>query len=65
MKPRITLMGVLAAAYLLALGVLTGVAIDRMLYDRHRAEVPQRYEQALRQRHTYRMTLEKEATSQQ
>ena len=64
MRLRITLMRVVVAAYLLGLGVLAGVVIDRMLFDRHRSELLGRYEQALRQWHSYQMTLEKTATQQ-
>jgi hypothetical protein len=46
--------------YLLGLGVLMGVVIDRMKFDRPRSEVLSRYEEALRQWHTYQMTLEKQ-----
>jgi hypothetical protein len=46
--------------YLLGLGILMGVVIDRMQFDRHRSEVLSRYEEALRQRHAYQMTLEKQ-----
>jgi len=64
MRPRFTLIGVVVATYLLGLGVLAGVVIDRMLFDRHRSELLGRYEQALRQWHSYQMTLEKASTEQ-
>jgi len=44
----------------LGLGILMGVVIDRMQFDRHRSEVLSRYEEALRQWHAYQMTLEKQ-----
>ena len=61
MRLRITLVGVMAGTYLLGLGVLAGVVIDRMQFDRQRSEVLHRYEQALQEWHMYRMTLEKDA----
>ncbi len=53
------LIGLGLGAYLLGVGMLAGVAIDRMRYDQHRSEVLGRYEQALREWQTYRMALEK------
>jgi|GEM_PF-6274185 hypothetical protein len=38
---------VAVVAYLLCLGVLAGMAVDRMLYDRHRDEVLSRYDRAV------------------
>lgn len=64
MKLRISGTAVLFGAYLLGVGVLGGVAIDRMLFDRQRSEVLHRYEEALRQWHAYRMALEKDAAGQ-
>ena len=49
MRPRVTLMGVVVGTYLLGLGVLAGVVIDRMQFDRQRSEVLHRYEEALQQ----------------
>jgi hypothetical protein len=46
--------------YLLGLGMLLGVVVDRMQFDRHRSEVLSRYEEALRQWHASRMTLERQ-----
>ena len=51
-------------AYLIGVGMLAGVVIDRMWYDQQRSEVLGRYEQALRDWHTYRMELEKHAEGQ-
>jgi hypothetical protein len=59
---RITLMSVLVGAYLLGLGMLTGVVVDRMLFDKQRSKVLGRYERALRDWHSYQMILEKSAT---
>jgi hypothetical protein len=46
--------------YLVLLGVCTGVALDRMRFDRQRSEVIGRYEQALREWHTAQMSVEKQ-----
>ncbi len=59
MKPRIKMISVFVGAYLLGFGMLAGVVADRMLFDRKRSEVLGRYEQALQQWHSFRMTLEK------
>jgi len=59
MKPRIQVISVVVGAYLLGFGMLAGVVVDRMLFDRKRSEVLDRYEQALHQWHSVRMTLEK------
>jgi hypothetical protein len=44
--------------YLVAFGMLVGVAIERMRYDVQRSEVLGRYEQALHEWQAYRMALE-------
>jgi hypothetical protein len=44
--------------------MLSGMLIDRMRFDRQRAEVLGHYEQALREWQTYRMALEKHAEAQ-
>jgi len=64
MKIRITPMSVLVGAYLLGFGVLAGVVVDRMLFDKQRSKMLGRYEHALRDWHTYRMMLEKTGTEQ-
>jgi hypothetical protein len=56
--------GILIGAYLLVVGVLAGVAMDRMLWDRERSDVLDRYDQALREWKTYRIALEKSAEGQ-
>jgi len=53
------LIGILLGVYLVVVGMLIGVAVDRMRYDRQRSEVLGRYEGALREWHTYRIALEK------
>jgi hypothetical protein len=59
MNLRITPLSIVIGAYLLGVGMLGGVVIDRMLYDRQRSAVLGRYEEALREWHAYQMTLEK------
>jgi hypothetical protein len=61
MPHRISALRIAVGAYLLALGMLAGVMIDRMWFDRQRADVLQRYEEAVRQWQTQRMVLEKHA----
>jgi hypothetical protein len=53
-----TLTSVAIAAYLLCFGVLTGMAVDRMLYDRHREEVLSRYDHAVAEWQQLRMSWE-------
>jgi hypothetical protein len=61
MKHGIVTLRIVIGAYLLGLGVLAGVMIDRMWFDRQRSAVLQRYDEALRQWHIERMALEKRA----
>lgn len=49
--------------YLVVVGMLVGVAIERMHYDGQRSEVLGRYEQALHEWQTYRMALEKDGAA--
>jgi hypothetical protein len=49
--------------YLVVVGMLVGVAIERMRYDGQRSEVLGRYEQALNEWQTYRMALEKDGAA--
>ena len=46
--------------YLLLVGMLVGMTIERMRYDVQRSEVLVRYEQALHEWQAYRMALEKD-----
>jgi hypothetical protein len=55
-----TFTSVAVAAYLLCFGVLAGMAVDRMLYDRHREEVLSRYDHAVAEWQQLRMSLERE-----
>lgn len=50
--------------YLLVVGMLVGITIDRMSYDVQRSEVLGRYEQALHEWQAYRMALEKDGAAQ-
>lgn len=59
-----TVVGILVGAYLLVVGMLAGMVIDRIRFDGQRSEVLGRYEQALRDWQTYRITLEKSAERQ-
>jgi hypothetical protein len=43
MKARITLLSVMIGAYLVGFGMLAGVVVDRMLFDRQRSAVLRRY----------------------
>lgn len=59
-----TVVGILVGAYLLGVGMLVGVVVDRIRFDGQRSEVLGRYEQALRDWQTYRIALEKSAERQ-
>jgi len=59
-----TVVGILVGAYLLVVGMLAGMVIDRIRFDGQRSEVIGRYEQALRDWQTYRIALEKSAERQ-
>jgi hypothetical protein len=62
MQLRITMVSVLVGAYLVGFGMLAGVVVDRMLFDKQRSKVLGRYERALKDWHSFRMILEKDAT---
>lgn len=51
-------MAVAVGLYLVTLGVLGGVLVERMRYDRHRAEVLAQYDEALRARNAKLIELE-------
>lgn len=53
--------GIGLGAYLVGLGVLSGMVIERMWFDAKRAEVIGHYQQALRDWQMYRIALEKSA----
>ena len=56
-RRRMVLAGGLAV-YLLAVGFAGGVAADRILYDRERADVLARYDEAVREWHAMLMRIE-------
>jgi hypothetical protein len=56
---RQTALRIAVGLYLVGLGILIGVALDRMRFDRERSDVIGRYEQDLRERHEFQMALEK------
>ena len=55
------LLALVLGVYLLAFGMLVGVLIERIRFDRQRADVLGRYEQLVREWKTSRMALEKNA----
>ena len=59
MKVQMTPWRVMVGAYLVGFGVLTGLMIDHMLFDRQRAAVLRQYEHALKQWHSQHMLIEK------
>jgi hypothetical protein len=61
MKAQITPWQVMVGAYLIGFGVLTGLMIDHLVFDRHRSAVLQRYEHALAQWHAQHMLIEQAA----
>ena len=56
---RKALIGIGLGLYLVAFGMLTGVAVERMRFDHKRADVLDRYDEALREWHAFRMELER------
>jgi hypothetical protein len=58
-------LGVGVGLYLVGLGVLGGMALDRMRYDHQRSEVLARYEQGLTRLNALRMALEQLAGAEQ
>jgi hypothetical protein len=50
--------------YLVSLGMLVGVMLDRMRFDHQRSEVLARYDQAVRDWQGFRIALEKKAGGQ-
>jgi hypothetical protein len=49
----------LAAAYLLGMGFIAGVAFERMRFDGARAAVLDRYREAVRRVHEHQMDIER------
>ena len=56
---RKALIGIGLGLYLVGFGMLTGVAVERMRFDHKRADVLDRYDEALREWHAFRMELER------
>jgi hypothetical protein len=61
-KTRQALVAIALGAYLMGIGILAGMALDRMRFDEQRTAMLARYEQSLREWQTYRVALEKDAT---
>jgi hypothetical protein len=61
MKVQITPWQVIVASYLVGFGVLTGLMIDHLVFDRQRSAVLHRYEHALKEWHAQHMLIEKAA----
>ena len=61
MKVQITPWQVMVGAYLVGFGMLAGLAIDHMLFDRQRSAVLRQYNHALKQWHSQHMLIEKAA----
>jgi hypothetical protein len=56
---RKALIGIGLGLYLVGLGMLAGVAVERMRFDHKRADVLARYDEALREWHAFRIELER------
>jgi len=56
---RKALIGIGLGLYLVGFGMLAGVAVERMRFDHKRADVLDRYDEALRAWHAFRMELER------
>ena len=59
MQVQLTPVRVMVGAYLVGFGMLAGIALDHMLYDRQRSAVLRRYDHALEQWHSQHMLIEK------
>ena len=59
MSRRRALIGLGLGLYLVGFGMLVGVAVERMRFDHKRAAVLDRYEEALREWHAFKISLEK------
>ena len=62
---RRVVLGIVLSAYLLGLGVLAGIVLERMRFDRQRTEVLRRYDETVREWHSVRMALEKRVEGRQ
>ena len=61
MTTRKIVIGAGLGVYLIGLGMLAGMALDRMRYDHKRSEVLARYERSLTDLNAQRMAFEKVA----
>jgi hypothetical protein len=59
MKTRRIVLAFGVGAYLVSFGMLTGMVVDRMRFDRQRSEVLARYERAVTDLNAHRIALEK------
>ena len=64
MKVQITPWQVMVGAYLVGFGMLAGLMVDHMLFDRQRSAVLRQYDHALKQWHSQHMLIEKAARQQ-
>jgi hypothetical protein len=60
-KTRKLVIGAGLGVYLVGLGMLAGVMLDRMRFDHQRSEVLARYDRAVRDWQGYQIALEKRA----
>lgn len=58
-RRKLRVFGIGLGVYLLALGALVGVAIERIQFDRQRSAVLARYDQAVREWQAHLMHLER------
>ena len=59
MESRRALIGIGLGLYLTGLGMLAGVALERMRFDHKRADALARYDEAVREWHAFRIELER------
>jgi hypothetical protein len=59
MKTRRIVLAFGVGAYLVSFGMLTGMVVERMRFDRQRSEVLARYERAVTDLNAHRIALEK------
>lgn len=64
MRTRKLVIRVGLGVYLVSLGMLVGIMLDRMRFDHQRSEVLARYDQAVRDWQGFRIALEKKAGGQ-
>jgi hypothetical protein len=59
MKTRRIVLAFGVGAYLVSFGMLTGMVVERLRFDRQRSEVLARYERAVTDLNAHRIALEK------